>query len=447
MPYDSVTMVYKSGEKLARGVMSRISTPSWTRTSAVLVILLIAATGIQTGFSPVNTSRALPAHERTLNATTPTKDKPMTPKRSSPPTNQVVPGVVVAGNSIRPDAGCSTATFPPARTGLATSPVPELRKLAEYEQVCGAAVVSKLSIFVQTPTTAAQAAASAAEVAGTLKTFAGAGVAPLVFMEPTDPDGKAINLNSLAAGSFDSVLDAYFAALQAAGVTSAAMGTWVMMPEGNLPVWTTTDPAIYTQDVIRTASAMKRQFPQSRSALMLDSKSYRPGETWGQGRYSSLLPYVQNIPKGLIDSFGIQGFPWTAQANQPPSTAYDPNTFLRGDLAVEAARSLGISSIWFNTGTFSRMYTNQPAATVTVAASVRQTMLRGIVQQAGNVRQQGFTVAIHLFSENKSGTGEATDWSYWSGPTHVPNDSAVFSTFTTDAARTGLGIWLYDTAR
>lgn len=334
----------------------------------------------------------------------------------------------------------------PGHSGLAASAAPELRKLAQYEQLCGGAVANRTSFFVPTPATAAQAQSSAADVAATLKAYARSGVVPLVFMEPNSPAGDQLDLARYAAGGYDSALDAYFAALQATGITGDMMGMWVLIPEGNLPVWSTVDPNIYAAVVTKTAGFQKKYFPGSQSSIMLDSQSYPVGSSWGDGHYVSLLPYVQNIPKGLVDSFGLQGFPWAAPANSSDASLYDPHAYLRTDFAVQAARSLGITDIWLNTGTFAEMYADDSAATVRLAPAQRQAELNEVVQLASQVKLQGFTVAIHLFAQNKASVAEATDWSYWQT---VPGDdpaAAVFTTFAHDTQAAGIPIWLYDTS-
>ncbi len=178
---------------------------------------------------------------------------------------------------------------------------------------------------------------------------------------------------------------------------------------------------------------------------MLDSESYAPGAGWGNGNYVSLVPYVQNIPKGLFDAFGLQGFPWAAPANEPSEgSLYDPAVYLRTDFAIAAARTLGVQSIWLNTGTFNTMYANQPGQQITNTPAQRQAMLEGIVQLAAQTKAAGFSVAIHLFAQDKAGLDEATDWSYWQQPGDGPA-TAVFKTFAFDAAAAGVPIWIYDT--
>lgn len=338
----------------------------------------------------------------------------------------------------------SCSLFPPPTPGLANAVSPELRKLAQYEAACNGTLAARVSFFVPTPITVSAAQSDADSVAVKLKEFASFGVDSLVFIEPVSDSGNNIDLNLYSSGAYDSALNAYFADLKADGITDTMMGMWAVLPEGNLPVWSTTDPATYVIDVTKTVQFQKKYFPNSQSAILLDSESYAPGTAWGSGSYVSLLPYVQNIPKGLIDSFGLQGFPWTAPANQAVNTVYDPKTYLRVDFAVEAARALGINNIWFNTGTFYQMYTQAAAETVTLSPAQRQSMLNSVLSQAELLKNQGFNVAIHLFAQDKSATAEATDWSYWHNQPGEDANTVVLTTFVHDITTAGIPLWLFD---
>jgi hypothetical protein len=316
--------------------------------------------------------------------------------------------------------------------------------LAQYEQLCDGAIAERSSFFVITPSTAAQAQSSAQTVVSILQAYARYSIKPLVFMEPVDLNGQQLDLKQYASGAYDAAITAYFAALQAAGITAGDLGMWVYLPEGNLPQWSTTDPAIYAAVVTKMATLQKQYFPGSQSSLLLDSESYAAGATWGAGKFVSLVPYVETIPKGLFDSFGLQGFPWAAPASDPNNISYNPSVYLRTDFAVEAAHLLGTTSIWVNTGTFASMYANKPGQTVSLAAAERQAMLSGVVRLMIDVKAKGFSAAIHLFAEDKSATAEATDWSYWHAR---PNDTASTSTLITflhDAHSAGIHLWLYD---
>lgn len=338
-----------------------------------------------------------------------------------------------------------TGLFGSPIAGLSSAVAPELRKLAQYDQLCNGNPVQRDSFFVPTPTTTVAAASDANDVAVKLIEYASFGIKPLVFIEPDTDDGTNIDLNLYQAGDYDAALNAYFADLQGDGVTDAMMGMWVVLPEGNLPVWTSVDPATYTADVIKTIDFQKQYFPTSQSALLLSSETYPSVSSWSGGQYVSLLPYVENIPKGLVNSFGLEGFPWSPAANQSGSSLDDPSVYLPANLAAQAASSLGISDVWFNTGTFNQMYAQNPNEIVTTQPAQRQAELNGVLTQAKILQSDGYDVAIHLFAQNKANTTEGTDWSYWNS---VPGDEAgtsVLTTFIGQTAEANIPLWLFDT--
>jgi hypothetical protein len=216
------------------------------------------------------------------------------------------------------------------------------------------------------------------------------------------------------------------------------MGMWVMFPEGNIPVWNNVDPATFAANVTKTVKFQKKHFPSSGATILLDSQTYPSGTSWSGGSYKSLLPYVKSIPSGLIDSFGLQGFPWSPPKGQE-GALFDPNIYLQVDLAAEAARKLGANNIWLNTGTFGRAYAGT-ANEVKVPALKRQTMLDGVITQANKLRAQDFNTSIHLFAENKAATPEGIDWSYLG----IHETEAIFKTFVHDITITDHSIWLFD---
>lgn len=333
-------------------------------------------------------------------------------------------------------------SVPAVHTGLTNATNPELHKLAEYEQVCNGAVAAKASFFVPTPSTVGQATQYAQDVVVNLREFAQVGVAPLVFLEPNDENG-VLDLEAYKAGQYDAGLDAYFAAIKQAGITDAMMGTWVMFPEGNIPGWGSVNPDTYATNVTKTIQFQKKYFPGSQSSIMLDSETYPSASSWSNGAYVSLLPYINPIPKGLVNSFGLQGFPWTPPKGQT-GAVLDPHIYLQVGLAAEAAHALGVTQVWLNTGTFSRAYAQNAAQTVSISGTTRQTMLHGVIAQANVLRQQGFSVAVHLFAQNKANTTEAIDWSYWAESPSTGADTPVFKAFAHDASASHLAIWLFD---
>ncbi len=381
------------------------------------------------------------------NAKTDTSSQPVSNKKATGSAHDAAASQA-APNATLPTAAALRTTvctlFPPKNPGLSNALSAQLRKLSQYEQLCNGALFNRASFFVPTPTTIAEAQSQAQDVAKTLKEFATFGVKPLVFMEPTNENGDNLDLNQYRAGIYDGALDTFFAAIRSQGITDSSMGMWAILPEGNLPVWSSVDPAIYSAVVTKTIQFQKKYFPSSQATLLLDSETYAPGASWGNGHYVSLLPFIRTIPKGLVDSFGLQGFPWAPPANQGSDKVYDPKIFLRADFAAEAARALSITSIWFNTGSFNRMYTLDSKQTVTASPIERQTTLNGVLAQAKSLKTQGFSMAVHLFAEDKSTTPEAIDWSYWqTAPTNDAN-TAVFTTFVHDATVDDISLWLFD---
>lgn len=332
----------------------------------------------------------------------------------------------------------------PIRYGLSDAASPQLQKLAQYEQLCNSGVVEKLSFFIPTPTTPTEAREYARDTSAQLYEFANYKISPVVFFEPTTASGL-VDMQKYGAGHYDAVLDLYFAAIKAAGVTDAMMGIWVPLPEGNLPVWSSVNPDDFAACVIRAITYQKKYFPNSSASVMLDTDTYPVSGSWTDGRAASLLPYIKNIPDGMIDSIGLQGMPWSAPANADKMTNGAPGQYLRTDLVAEAARTLGTKNIWLNTGSFSVKYANQPDRQITVSPDRRQAQLNGVLAGVKSLQSQNFAVAVHLFAEDKSNVPEATDWSYWSDEKAASSPSTVvFATFVRDLQAANVPLWLYD---
>lgn len=359
-----------------------------------------------------------------------------------------------SGNSVSGGDRASSAPavqFPALKKheGLAQSQAPELRKLAQYEKQYGP-VANKMMLFTDTPPDAASAQEYAARMATKLKEFEKAGVEPLVIMEPANDQGP-INFNEYKAGAYDDALNAFFGGLKSQGISDKAMGTWVSFPEANSPEWGTegepstyiTDPAVVAACITRTVQIQKNEthFPHSGASIMLNSLSYPDGDAAGEhGAYKPLDVYTSRIPKGLIDSVGLQGFPWSAPANEAHDTTYDPKQFLNAGMLMKAAEPLGVRNIWFNTGTFGEMYANDNSQAVRMGAQQRGNMLNGVLGEAAYAASHGYGVTVNLFAENKSGTEEGTDWSYGDS-----DSQAVFKRFVSQAAERHITLSLFDT--
>jgi hypothetical protein len=335
----------------------------------------------------------------------------------------------------------------PKHADLALSPDPSLRKLAEYEDVYGGAVADHLMVFSGLPVDADSAADMATDMSTKLQEFAQQHVKPLVVMEPTN-EGVTLSLDDFAAGKYDAPLKQYFLNLKSHGVTDAMMGVWVHFPESNIPEWGSTDATLFKKNVLKAATVQKEVFPNSQVSIMLNSQTFRSDDTdRNYGTFSSLLPYVQGLPKGMFASFGLQGFPWVSAADEKEQNKLlSPAQYLNANFAREAAKALGTKQIWFNTGTFGSMYTNQPGKTVNYTAAQRQALLQGVLQQVKVAQRGGYGVSVNIFGYDGSSTDEATDWSYW----HTGQDAvqapgqAVFKSFAEQLASNHAKLWLFD---
>lgn len=342
-----------------------------------------------------------------------------------------------------PPLQCSDGA--PARTALNKSHNAQLRKLAEYETVCKGEVTDTLMTFAAMPTSETEATQLAQAMAQTLKLLNAQRIGPLVVFEPTTKSPTV--LNDIATGKYDSALEHYYTSLQQQGITDEQMGTWVLLPEANTPIWNITNPDTFSTNVTKLASMQKRYYPQSKATIMLNSYTYPDNDSdWAHGTPSSLQPYVQNIPKGLLDSIGLQGFPYAPPANSGSSDSLlAASDFLPSSLAIEAADTLGVSQVWLNTGTFKRAYANDPRAQVRLSASDRGQILGDIAKEAKAIQNHSLSVSVNLFAADKSQEPEHTDWSYWpTGKANSSQDTATFKAFLQQLRAQQSGFSLYD---
>jgi hypothetical protein len=297
---------------------------------------------------------------------------------------------------------------------LETTNDKNLTALGHFQEVCNSFVTDKLMIFIEMPIDEKSAESLANNLAIKLKQFSKFGVSPIVVAEPVS-GGNLISFQKIKEEKYTEVFKQFFGKLKAAGITDYEMGTWVPFPEANVPNWNidNTLPRDFALNVNLYLGILKNYFPQAKGSVLLNSVTYDPEDLeWENGDYVSLSPYVIGLDSKLVDSFGIQGFPWVSKANTKNRQLFDANEFLSVSLAIESAKLLRTKDIWLNTGTFAKKYAGVPNQEVKIGFDQRKAILESILEEIRSSEEQGYRVSINLFAEDKSGSKEATDWSY-----------------------------------
>ncbi|MEX1123732.1 MAG: hypothetical protein WEC81_01005 [Patescibacteria group bacterium] len=325
---------------------------------------------------------------------------------------------------------------------IATSEEPHLLQLNKYQESCNSYVTNQLMVFEDMPNSGVSAEKKGKAMSNRLKEFSEGSVTPIVIIEPSSEWGL-IDFDEFNTGFYDDWISKYFETIKNSGVTDNMMGTWVPFPEANLPYWNNQNatPNDFSHVVNRYLGILKQYFPQAKGSVLLNSATYETTDfNWESGEYNSLIPYVKDINKEYVDSFGIQGFPWLPNAGGVGPGIFDAAEYLNFRLAIEAADTLEIKQIWFNTGTFSRKYTLDQESTVYVTAAKRKDLLDGILTEVERVKDRGYEVSINIFAHNKSALSEATDWSYLSSA----EDIQALASFLTKAESNGIKVSLFD---
>lgn len=325
---------------------------------------------------------------------------------------------------------------------------PYLVKLKAYQDMCQSFVTDTLMVFTGFPQDVTTAEADATVMAKKLILLNASGIKPIVVAEPYATSG-AVSYRDFMNGKYDLTLQIYFKKIHDLGVTDKMMGTWVPFPESNTPNWNNkdTEPRDFALCVNKYLSAYKKQFPSAQGSILLNATTYDPNDLeYDNGDYLDLTPYIQDIDKSLISSLGIQGFPWISNATMKRRDIFRASEFLQPDLAISAARELRTRNIWFNTGSFARKYTNDPTKLMTVSSSDRRAILSGILETANSVQdyqQNNYRVSVNLFSEDKSDTNEATDWSYFQND----DSKTILRYFLSEAQNLDIPISIYDKSK
>ncbi len=331
---------------------------------------------------------------------------------------------------------------PPEMTPTPETTDPDIALHDQYRKEVG--VAPGLMDFISFPTTEQEAEDQAAQLATTLKGWNTAGVMPIVVMEPTDNGNPTVDLEKMASGEYDGAMEKFFSSLKDAGVTDEQMGTWVPLPESNTPVWDNgvTDPELFTKNVTKIVKTAKKYFPNAAFSVMLDSQTFttNPDPNWTSGTMdpNALLKFLDFEP-GLIDSFGLQGFPWTNEDKA--------SVFLSAQAVIAGAQKLGVEHVWFNTGSYSTV--NNPNGLGIIhagkndkqIAKERAGALQNEFAQILAVQNAGLHVDfVNLFAQNTlpQGSGNA-DYQYSSS-----QDLGVLRSFVSTAKSHRIPVTLFD---
>jgi hypothetical protein len=276
----------------------------------------------------------------------------------------------------------------------------QLQLLAKREKALGHEF-SELMVFLPMPTDEASAVEHAAETADRLKEFAAKGVSPYLVIEP----GNDMDLHKLPAGAFATFLTR----LKSHGITGEQMGTVVVCPEPNEPLWkdSVVDPELFKHNVTTLDGHIKHVFPEAKLGILLNSTT--DDKDWnGDKSAAALLPYVDGL-RG-IDELCFQGNSW---CNDTPT---DPHKFLNADVAMALADRLGGPkkvALRLETGTYAtQINPDDPtgATTATMNATERKEVLTGALEEVKKVVAQGYDTTLQIFGENKAEV--EADWSY-----------------------------------
>lgn len=358
--------------------------------------------------------------------------------------NESLPSVVVSNirssqsTSSKPTQTVTCSNKP--RLPLDSITAPELIKLRTYQNICESFLTDTLMYFTLIPTEQTVDDLLKKDMQALLQ-FKQAGVKPNIIWEPYG-DEIILKWTDIYQGKYDAPIQKYLKEIQKFGITSEDIALFTPLPEANVPSWglENNNPRNYALAFTHLVGQFRQVFAQVESSILLNSQSYEPTDiNWENGEYTDFSAYTNDIPRGVVDQFGVQGFPWASAANRRKIEIFDPKEFLSPELSVTALKNLKIKKIWFNTGTFGSKYNSDPEKKITVLPPVRKRILSDIASVANNLADKGYEVKINVFAENKSNTQEGTDWSYNSG-----SEKVIVRDFARTLDQKGIGFMLSD---
>jgi hypothetical protein len=355
------------------------------------------------------------------------------------PANSVIDTKVVSASPITPtNQNCTTQAK--INLGIPTSPF--LKQLKKYQDLCGAKVADKMMVFTQIPSNINSVQPLADEISAVLKEFSVYGITPVVIAEPNDGD-TYLSFAQFAKGVFNPVLEQYFTAIRNSGITDQQMGVWVPFPEANIPVWNSDGASVSDFGLLinNYSSSLKKFFPTTSVSVLMNYTSFDPADKgYTKPSIANFDEYLKNIKPGMVDSFGIQGFPWVETNRSSNNSVNDPAVFLQPANTIRAAKQLGVNTIWFNTGTISSKYTQSPSLRVNVSVADRQVINNSKLSVFDQVQNTGYNIWVNEFVQDKSNTAEQTNFSYL----QTAQDQSAFKDFAKKLSDRGVSLSLFD---
>ena len=317
-----------------------------------------------------------------------------------------------------------------------------LRKLRQYQNICRSKVSSSLMIFSPTPTSLESAIDLSLDLFNNLKDFSKYGIEPLIILEPSDIEGNNLNFRQLATGKYNPNLVQMFQNLLKLGLKPQDIGTIVLLPEANTPIWdwNGAKPSVFGDVFNQQAMAIRSVIPKAKLSIMLNSSSYEPSDTdWNTPIPRSFLEYTRNIKPEYIDSVGIQGFGWINKKNQSPTRKIlDPRAYINQNLITEVATYFGTQKIWINTGSFIQKY-NKPEERQIISNTELLTQTQQLAELTSSIKSKGYQVSVNYFLEDKTNSSEATNWSLLS-----PSRNIIWVNIVTNLSQRGIKLSIFD---
>jgi hypothetical protein len=351
-------------------------------------------------------------------------------------TSEYATGVIDTATQI---SGCSTKA---ERSILFSSArLNSIRKLGEYEAMCGAQVTDTLFHTIELPTDPKLVPALLPQLVADLKEYQEYGLQPFVLVKLSSA-WKETDFIDASKGKKNDVFTALVSGLEQQGITDEYIGAWVLFPDANLPLWQDKNvlPSQYVAIVNQMLTVLQKPFPNSARHLRLHTMTYETNDfEWSEQDFRSLSPYLTGITTNEIDALEFVAFPWMPPASKGGASLMKAAEYVPVTLMTEAMQVIQARQAWLITGTFAHLYGNEPENSITVPAPVRQELLTDTLSQMKKIQDRGYQVGVVLSNEDLRIKKDTSYWGYWgSDNTTNPAHKAAALNFVVGARQKGM---------